>query len=119
VRAGIQGRVEARQAQRHAHREHQAGREAESAQRFERPEIEDKGRRHAEAQEVGQAVEFRAEARCGFQQARQPAIEPVDAGRDRDRDRGRPKTALQGEAHRRQPGAQPQHGQNIGDHAVE
>ena len=49
------------------------------------PEIEDQRRRHAEIDEVGQAVELGAEARGALEHARDAAVDAVEHGGEDDR----------------------------------
>ena len=111
--------VKAGQAQRAAHREEQHDRPAEAAQRRHRPEIKDRRRCDAEADEIRQAVEFGAKARRRFEEPRDAAVEAVeDAGRD-DRIDGADEIILDGKTDRRHPGAQRQQSQDVRHHPVD
>ena len=54
-------------------------------QRIQRPHIDEHGGRHAEIDEVGERIEFGAEARCAFEQARKPAIDGIEHDGEDDR----------------------------------
>ena len=58
----VERHVEAREPERRADREHEHGDPAQAVQILERPVEHDDGRRHAEIDEVGEAVELGAES---------------------------------------------------------
>ena len=110
--AGLPGivdhHVEAREAQPGADRKHQRRDPARRFQFLQAPEIEDQRRRHAEIDEVGEAVELGAEARGALEHARDAAVDaveqrrhhdrgdrPVDLAFDRDADGGQPRAQRQ------------------------
>ncbi len=111
--------VEAGEAQRAADGIEQHDRPAEAVQSRHRPQIEHRSRRHAEADEIRQAVEFGAKARGRFEQPGDASVETVKDAGDDDRKHGADEIAVHREAHRRHPGAQRQQGQDVRDHAVE
>ena len=87
--------VEAREAKPGAngksHRRDPAGR----LQIVQAPEIKDQSRRHAEIDEIGEAVELGAKAGGSLQQPRQPAVDAVKEGGEDDRRERKPVAVLE------------------------
>lgn len=83
------------------------------------PQVQHESGRNAEAQEVRQAVELRPEPAGAAQQARDTAVQPVDARGDQECGRSIAKPPFQPESHAGQARAQAQHGHEVRDHAVE
>ena len=107
--------VETREAQRAGDAEHQRRQPAQALHLVEPGEIEHDPRRDAEIDEVGERIEFRAEARSAFERARDPAVEAVEHRRGGDRAHRPFDRALEGEADRRQPEAERQQRDEIGN----
>jgi hypothetical protein len=106
--------VEACQAQRAAGREQQRKRPADRLHLVERPEIDQNRGRHPEAQKVGQRIELGAELGGDLEETRRAAVQTVeDPGQDDQYDR-QLVAVVEGVADRGQPGAQAQHGEDVG-----
>ena len=80
---------------------------AEAVQIVERPVEHDDGRRHAEIDEIGEAVELGAEPRRGLEQARHPAVDAVEQGREYERRHRQIPAMLDAHADGGQAGAEP------------
>ncbi len=116
---GDGGGVEAREPQRRAHGEQDAGDVAQRAYPLQRPQVEQDRRRDAEAQEVGQAVELGAEAARALEQPRDAPVQPVDDGGDHDEGRGLRPAPFQPEADGDEAGAQADQREQVRDQPVE
>ena len=71
--------------QRRAHGEDEHRDPAQALEIVERPVEHDDGRRHAEIDEIGEAIELGAEPRRGFQQPRDAAVDAVEKRREHER----------------------------------
>jgi hypothetical protein len=109
----VQHDVEARQPQRHRHREDQRHGPAERRDVVEHEAVENERWRRAEIEEVGERVEFRPEAGCALEEAREPPVDPVEEGRDQDRVDGGFEAALIGEPDRGEAEAQGDEGDQV------
>ncbi len=92
---------------------------AGAARLMQRPQIDEHGRRDAEADEIGEAVELGAELAVRAEQARHLAVHRVEHGGDDDGDHGRLPVSHQREADRRGAGAQGKQRQPAGQEAPE
>ena len=77
------------------------------------PKPQNKSWGDAEIHEIGQAVEFRAEARGAFEDAREPPIDFVENSGEYDGRERKVVTALRRNADRCEPGAQREQGDDI------
>ena len=113
--AGIVERhVEARQAERAAHGQDQGDNPAQGAQLVERPDIDKDGRCHAEIDEVGERVEFGAEARGALEKARQPPVGRIEQNGENDSAHRQFETALDSQPDGGDAAAQRQQGYQVG-----
>ena len=103
----VDHRVEAGEPQAGRDRKHHGHDPTEAPwQAAETPDEDENGRRNAEVDEIGEAVELGAELRLGAQRPRQPAVDTVEQrGDDNERDRILV-AQLDGHADRGQPGAE-------------
>ena len=98
--------IEPREPKPGADRKCHGGDPASRFQIVQAPEIKDEPRRHAEIDEIGEAIEFRAEPRCALQQPRQAAVDAVqNRGEDDGRER-QPVTVLERHANAGESGAE-------------
>ena len=118
-RVGNKGGVEPREAQRRAHREHESDDPAQRPAIGQRRHVEDQRRRHAEAKEVGERIELRAEPAGDAQPPRHPAVQRIEHRRHHDGDDGALHLPLQAVADRRQARAQRRQRQHVGDQPVD
>ena len=98
--------VEAGEPQRGGQREDHHADPAEALQAAKAPVEDEERRRHAEVDEIGEAVELGAEAGGRLQQARDAAVDAVEQGREHDGTERQLVAPLDPHADRGEPGAQ-------------
>ncbi len=101
----VERHVEARQAQGGREREDHHAYPAEALQVAEPPGEDQECRRHAEVDEIGEAVELGAEARRRLEQARNAAVDAVEHCGEHDRRQRQLVAPLDGHADGGQAGA--------------
>ena len=109
--------VEPGEAQSRRDGEHDGADPADPPQLVQDEAVEDQRRGHAEIQEVGQGVEFRAEAGGSLQEAGDPPVDAVEEGGDDHRDDGPLVLPVEGQPDRPEPETEGDQGDDVrGDH---